>query len=277
MKHDVKPQVKSQTGKRAEPRAFTLIEILVVIAIIAVLAGILFPVISRARISAYKTTALSNVKQLETARQMYITDYDGMFPPYFSGLDPVTHTYHPPQLYWPSLILPYIAKIQGHGPFGQAMSQDLPPVFWDPVKPMVSQVTSTFKYGIYSGWGVSDDITDWIGTLDTKPSYKPTSLSAISSPAHCLDLLETYDWLSGGKMAGDALAASYFELDWSGAIQSVDAPYGADYKKSSRNQPADPKGRNMCSFADGHVASMVVGDLQNDPTLWSLSGGKVWR
>lgn len=260
------------------PRSgFTLIEVLVVIAIIATMAAILFPVLARARISAYKTTALSNVKQLELARQMYLSDSDGVFAPYFSGLDPATHTYHPPQLYWPSLILPYIAKIEGHGPFGQAETQDLPAVFWDPIKPMKSQDTSTFKFGIYADWGVSDDIVDWIAPFYSKPTYQPTSLSGISTPAHCLDLLETWDWLSGGKMPGDALAASYFDLDESGAYASVDAPYDADQPKTMRDVPADPKGHNMCSFADGHVQMMVVGQLQNDPTLWSLSGGQHWR
>lgn len=60
-------------------RAFTLIELLVVIAIIAILAAILFPVFARARESARSSSCLSNVKQLGTATQMYIQDFDGRF------------------------------------------------------------------------------------------------------------------------------------------------------------------------------------------------------
>ena len=60
-------------------RGFTLIELLVVIAIIAILAAMLFPVFARARESARKIQCLSNVKNVATAVQMYLTDYE-MFP-----------------------------------------------------------------------------------------------------------------------------------------------------------------------------------------------------
>jgi prepilin-type N-terminal cleavage/methylation domain-containing protein len=63
--------------------AFTLIELLVVIAIIAVLAGILFPVFSRARESARRTACASNLKQLGLAIQMYASDADGLIPTTF--------------------------------------------------------------------------------------------------------------------------------------------------------------------------------------------------
>lgn len=61
-------------------RAFTLIELLVVIAIIAILAAILFPVFAQAKEAAKKTTCLSNSKQIGTAMQLYMGDYDDTTP-----------------------------------------------------------------------------------------------------------------------------------------------------------------------------------------------------
>jgi len=61
-------------------RGFTLIELLVVIAILAILAAILFPVFAHAREKARQTSCLSNLKQLATATQMYLQDYDSIFP-----------------------------------------------------------------------------------------------------------------------------------------------------------------------------------------------------
>lgn len=63
-------------------KAFTLIELLVVIAIIAILAAILFPVLSQARLAAKKTQGLTQAKQIGLGTQLYINDSDDIFFPY---------------------------------------------------------------------------------------------------------------------------------------------------------------------------------------------------
>lgn len=61
-------------------RAFTLIELLIVIAIISILAAILFPVFARARENARRTSCLSNLKQIGLAFLQYTQDYDEAYP-----------------------------------------------------------------------------------------------------------------------------------------------------------------------------------------------------
>src|SRR5580765_6801870 len=64
-----------------KPRAFTLIELLIVIALIAILAAILFPVFAQAREKARQASCLSNVRQIGSAMMMYIEDNDGVLMP----------------------------------------------------------------------------------------------------------------------------------------------------------------------------------------------------
>ena len=64
---------------RAE--AFTLIELLVVIAIIAILAALLLPVLSRAKMTAQSIVCVNNLKQLQLCFHLYVADNDDAMPP----------------------------------------------------------------------------------------------------------------------------------------------------------------------------------------------------
>jgi prepilin-type N-terminal cleavage/methylation domain-containing protein/prepilin-type processing-associated H-X9-DG protein len=59
---------------------YTLIELLVTIAIIGMLAGMVFPVFARTRESAHRAQCLSNVKSIAVAITMYLSDWDEFFP-----------------------------------------------------------------------------------------------------------------------------------------------------------------------------------------------------
>jgi prepilin-type N-terminal cleavage/methylation domain-containing protein len=64
----------------AKESGFTLVELLVVISIIALLAGLALPALNRARMEGYKVQDVNNLKQIGLSISLYSNDYSGQFP-----------------------------------------------------------------------------------------------------------------------------------------------------------------------------------------------------
>lgn len=102
-------------------KAFTLIELLVVIAIIAILAAILFPVFAQAKKAAKKTTALTHMKEIGTAGQIYLADNDDVNAPAYYYGNPCgsnnncaapTNLDATGIIHWSGVFQPYIKSVQ---------------------------------------------------------------------------------------------------------------------------------------------------------------------
>lgn len=78
----MKPQFKRNKPEpaRKTTSAFTLIELLIVIAIIVILAALLLPALSKAKAKAYRIVCLNNVKQLQNGWQLYMVDNNDWMP-----------------------------------------------------------------------------------------------------------------------------------------------------------------------------------------------------
>src|SRR4051812_37094278 len=85
-------------------RAFTLVELLVVIGIIAILIGILLPSLRKARQAAQTTQCLSNLRQLNMASVQYMQQSKNHCFPYYGGTTNVL---------WQAIILPYLNQRAG--------------------------------------------------------------------------------------------------------------------------------------------------------------------
>ena len=97
------PQILAVPG-RSSARGFTLIELLVVIAIIAILAALLLPALSSAKLKARQAACISNLHQIGLGLTMYADDHSGWMPETTHG---TSHTNRS----WIFTLMPYVGNV----------------------------------------------------------------------------------------------------------------------------------------------------------------------
>jgi prepilin-type processing-associated H-X9-DG protein len=150
---------------------------LVVIAIIAILAAILFPVFAKAREKARQSTCQSNLKQIGTAWLMYAQDYDEMcmLVKHKTATGANTSWYQDIQVFLPATKRQMIA-----GDVGGTGSVTMPVIFQCP-----SDTTPYWgiSYGMSYRWGDMSNIT------------APIPMAKIQVPEKALVLTDSFSYM----------------------------------------------------------------------------------
>lgn len=267
--------MSSRTFSRS---AFTLVELLVVITIIAILAAILFPVFARARENARKASCQSNLKQVGLGLIQYTQDYDERLPFPIVGRnsrDDGGDTYS--GYVWQDAIFPYV-KSDGvfncpSARYGNAGDAELPLPFrfCNPTSPDGRGTYSKTigSYTINASYQ-RDDQTPFsvlppvTSVNDQGQPLMAAHLSAVPSPSTTFWVGEHNSYMGGHPVDLHAVAfgvlqtgASTLTLQTQGGQGDYPALAGyIDTRLTQRHL-----GTTNVLFCDGHVKAMTFGQL----------------
>jgi prepilin-type N-terminal cleavage/methylation domain-containing protein/prepilin-type processing-associated H-X9-DG protein len=276
-------------------RAFTLIELLIVIVILALLAAILFPVFARARESARRASCQSNLKQLGTAMTMYSQDYDERMVPSVVSVVPVAPATSSKDARWPQLLSPYL-KMRAimtcpSAQYTTPLSSSITISYLDAVNNPTGVYSGTnsydYAYGLYPSYGYNyaylaprepqatgEDCADGPDTpgcvayaasaTTVGKQSRGIALATIEEAARTVALTDS----GAFNAATQKFENGYFAIrppQWWDALPTGTAA-GVSYYPNGRMHDRHFEITNAL-FADGHVKAMKI-DALRDPNLW---------
>jgi prepilin-type N-terminal cleavage/methylation domain-containing protein/prepilin-type processing-associated H-X9-DG protein len=162
--------ISSRTG-------FTLMELLVVIAVLAILAGLLFPVLARAHAAARRTSCLSNLRQLAGAHHLYVQDWDEQLPGWIQPCPDQDETLER-DCYWTLFLQPYLRS--------EKVLRD-PEAIWPGSPPREYAVLAEYALLTWQQYGRRGDASE----VSMRWPGPPLALLQVVRPG------ETIQWLDG--------------------------------------------------------------------------------
>jgi prepilin-type processing-associated H-X9-DG protein/prepilin-type N-terminal cleavage/methylation domain-containing protein len=242
-------QVGMQRGTGLKP-AFTLVEVLVVIGIVAVIAAILFPVLAAARTAGHRAACISNQRQIGAAIQLYAQDHDEHFPLVESISFRTGY-----EAYWYLLLHPYVRDRSLFACPADTVKPDLslqgsPPELFFAITP----TAVSYGFNKFIGGVVLGDAPDRPGSpLPNK------TLGEVTRPSGTVLLSDV-----GAVAIRGVEPAAWPQRPKGGGPRTVlaDASSGATDPDPSVVGPSAPlprhSGRAVVLFADGHAKALRV-------------------
>ena len=241
-------------NRRNTKGAFTLIELLIVIAIIAILAAILFPVFARARENARRTSCSSNLKQLGLGVMQYIQDYDETYPFNwdYDGGGSITN----PELEgWRYYMQPYVKSVQIFQCPSSAPPSGTTTANIKITTPSATGISVAFRYNYAANANIIRK-----QTFTATPAV-PLKISAMQRPSEML--------LIADSLHNNLDSDIWTVVNASKPVVNVSA--ATDAGSSIEPESARHLGGSNIVFADGHVKWLPQGKIGPDPTRTTQS------